>query len=148
MEKEQDISTFKYNTLKESINNVKITNRVTISIGTILVTVIIFLLSSILTYEKKAYTASIDRYDYNHKIDRSLTSINANIDKIYNEIDEVRTFATYVYSKDSAFYNNEFLPNLERSKSNIRNYIIPAYNQSLTNEEKINDINSWRKTIK
>lgn len=151
MEEQQNtdikLTNSEYTSLQDSINSTKFNNRLITTIGALLMSFIIFLLGSILTYQKKAYTASIDRYDYNHTIDQSLEDINSNIADINSDLKEVKTFATYIYSKDTSFYNNEFKPSLEEHQNILHKYIMPTYKLSLINKERLNNIDCWREKL-
>ncbi len=96
--------------LNRSIKSTRFENRLFVGILGVLITIIIFLLASLVNYQKLAYTANTSRYDYNHAIDNKLLNIANNLytlNKSLYKVDSSISNISSLVTNDSIVNNNK-----------------------------------------
>ena len=109
-----DLNKEEHTMIRQAVSNTRLETRLLISVLGILMSVIIFLLSTNVKYQKLAYNASIARYDYNHKLDHTIKGLSYRLDSISNNVNSLSSTMIKInykiYLRDSLFYYNEYKP--------------------------------------
>jgi len=107
-----EVNKQEHNAMIQQITNSRFELRILVAVLGILMSVIIYLLSDNVRYQKLAYKANIERYDYNHKLDYTIKGLTYKVNSLSSDVTKLSNFVYTINYKinkrDSIFYYNEY----------------------------------------